>query len=215
MPYIISKNTLAPLVKLWLGKIQGEENIPKDKPFIIAANHSSYYETLLIPTIIFSNTDRKMHAWVNSEYWDFFITRIILDIWECIPVYVGRQKNTKENNKKALKKALFYLKKEDIMIVFPEGKRSKDGKLQKAYTGIAKLALSSKVPVLPIGVINSNKVLPRGAVLPRFKKCEVKIGKLMHFSKYYGKKISNQAFENVTRSIMKEIARLTNQKYNY
>ena len=52
MPYIISKWIIPPIYKLWLRKVEGIENIPKDKPFIVAANHTSYYDALLLPSII-------------------------------------------------------------------------------------------------------------------------------------------------------------------
>ena len=73
----------------------------------------------------------------------------------------------------------------------------------------------AKVPVLPCGIINANNVLPKGKLFPRFARCEVKIGKLMYFDKYYNKKPSKKILEEITRSIMKEIAKLIGQKYNY
>ena len=214
MPYTISKWIIPPIYKLWLRKVEGIENIPKDKPFIVAANHSSYYDALLLPLIIVSRLDKKIHALVNSYYWKIPITGFFLDLWESIPVSVEKDKNSKEKNKKAIEKALSYLKNNELIMLFPEGTRS-DGKLKKAYTGVAKLALKSKALVLPCGIIGSNKVLPKGKIFPRFARCEVKIGKPISFEKYYNKKISNRLLEEITRSIMKQIAKLTNQKYNY
>ena len=112
-------------------------------------------------------------------------------------------------------KAKKYLKDGRILMIFPEGGRSKDGKLKKAYNGIALLALKSKVPVIPAGIIGADKVLPKGKYLPRFKRCEVKIGKPMHFNKFYNKKINKQILDVVTREIMKEIGKLIGQKYRY
>ncbi len=215
MAYSISKWIVPPIYKLWLRKVEGLENIPKDKPFIIVANHTSYYDALLLPVIIAPKADKKIHALVNSYYWEPFITRFFLDLWESIPVYVEKEKNAKEKNRQAFEKALGYLKKNELIMIFPEGKRGPGGKLQKAYTGIAKLALKAKVPVLPAGIIDAYKVLPVGKTLPRFKRCEVKIGELIYFEKYYNKKISNRLLQEITRKIMKEIAKLINQRYNY
>lgn len=215
MVYPIAKLTIVPIYKLWLRKVEGLENVPKDKTFIIAANHSSYYDSLLLHSIIIPNINKKIHALVNSIYWKYPISKYFLNLGECIPVYVEKEKNAKKKNKEVFKKALKYLKEGEIVQIFPEGKRSPDGKLQKAYTGIAKSALKSKVPVLPCGIIGSNKVLPKGKIFPRFTRCEVKIGKLMYFDKYYNKKLNNKIFEEVTRSIMEQIAKLINQKYNH
>lgn len=215
MVYPIGKRIVPPIYKLWLRKVDGLEKVPKDKSFIIAANHSSYYDALLLHSVIIPKINKKIHALANSYYWKPLFTRWFLDWGEGIPIYVDHEKYAKERNQKAFEKALSYLENGDIIEIFPEGKRSYDGKLQKAYTGVAKLALKSKVPVLPIGIIDSHKVLPRGKIFPRFVRCEVKIGKLMNFEKYYNKKLSNKIFEEITRSIMKEIAKLIGQKYNY
>ena len=215
MVYAIEKLIIVPIYKIWIRKVEGIENIPRDKHFIVAANHSSYFDTFLLPVIILSKLNKKMHALVDSTYWNNFITRAFLDLWECVPVFVNKEENSREKNKQALEKALNYLSNGDILIIFPEGGRSKNGKLQKAYTGIAKLALSSKVDVLPCGIIDAHKVLPVGSSLPRFKRCEVKIGKLIHLEKYYNKKTDKIALEEATRSIMKEIAKLIGQEYDY
>lgn len=214
MVYPIAKVVLPPIYKLWLRKVEGIENIPKDKPFIIAANHTSYYDALLIPCIIVPKIDIKIHALVHSYYWRPLPTRFFLDLWEAMPVFTEKNIISKEKNKLALKKALSYLKNNELIMLFPEGTRS-DGKLKKAYPGIARLALTANVPVLPCGIIDANKVMPKGKMLPRFARCEVKIGKLMFFDKYCNKKINNKLLEYITRRIMKQIAKLINQKYNY
>lgn len=213
MAYPISKWIIPPIYKLWIRKIEGLENIPKDRPFIIAANHASYYDALLPAVIIVPRINRKVHAMVNSFYWKPFITRFFLDLWEAIPVYVGKEKDAKKKNKEAFQKALSYIKKGEPIMIFPEGTRSRDGKLKKAYPGAAKLALKSKIEVLPVGVIDSFKVLPRGAIFPRFARCEVKIGKPMNFN--YNKKTTKKIIDETTRSIMKQIAKLINQKYTH
>lgn len=215
MVYPISKLIIPPIYKIWLRKVEGVENIPIDKACIIAINHSSYFDIFVIPSILFPKLKKRMHAFVNSLYWKNIITRFILNVWQCIPVYVKKEKNAKVKNKLAFERALKYIKKEETFIIFPEGTRSHDGNLKKAYTGIAKIALKSKVPVIPVGIIGANKILPVGKILPRFKRCEVKIGKPIFFQKYYNKKITHNLLEGVTRKIMNEIAKLINQKYNY
>ena len=212
MVYPIVRLIVIPIYKLWLRKFYGLGNVPKDKPFIIAANHSSYYDTVLPHVIIIPKINKKIHALVNSRYWSNPVTKMILDLGACVPVYVKNEKNSKKKNKEAFEKALGYLKKGDPVLVFPEGKRSPDGKLQKAYTGIAKICLESKLPVLPLGIIGASKVLPKGKIFLRFKRCEAKIGKLMYFDKY---KKNDKTLEEITRKIMKEIARLIGQEYKY
>jgi len=210
MPYPIAKVVIRALYRPWIRKVEGLENIPGDMPFIIAANHSSYFDAFLLPIIIVQKIDRRMHAWINAYYWKNPITKFFLDLWGGIPMHVAKEENAKEKNKASFKLTINYLKNNEPVMIFPEGTRN-NGKLKKAYNGIARLALAAKVPVLPCGIIGANKVLPKGKMLPRFARCEVKIGKLMHFSQKPGEK----SYECVTRKIMKEIAKLINQKYNY
>ena len=212
MVYLIGKIVIPTIYKLWLRKVNGLENLPKQGAFIIAANHSSYYDALLLHCIVIPKIDKKIHALVNSSYWSNSISAWVLEWGECIPVYVKEEKNLKKN-KNSFQRAINYLKNREIVQIFPEGTRSPNGKLKKAYTGVAKLVIKAKVPVLPMGIIGSNKVLQRGKMLPRFKRCEVKIGKVMHFNKY--KKSNKKTLEEITRQIMKEIAGLIGQKYNY
>ena len=201
---------MTPIYRLWLRKFKGTENIPRP-PFIVSANHSSYYDTLLPHMLLIPRAQRKIHAMANARFWNFPLAKQVLNHGECIPLYLKNEPNAKEKNKVAFEIAMEYLKKGDIILMFPEGTRSPDGKLKKAHKGIARLALTAKVPVLPFGIINSHKVLPKGKVFPRFERCEVSIGKPI----YFNKKINEKSLEEVTRKIMKDIAKLVGQDYNY
>ena len=211
MVYPMEKLALIPICKLWIRKIAGLEYIPKDIPFIVAANHSSYFDIFIPGCILIPILNKRMHAWVNGNYWKNPVVAKILNHWQCMPVV----SNNKKKNNLAFENAVSYLKEREIMMIFPEGHRSADGKLQKAYAGTARLALKAKLPVLPIGIIDSNKVLPKGKTFPRFKRCEVKIGKLIYFDKYYNKNFNEKNLGQATRRIMKEIAKLIGQEYDY
>jgi 1-acyl-sn-glycerol-3-phosphate acyltransferase len=208
--YVFGRIFVAPWYRLWCRRIGGMENLPKP-PFILASNHVSYYETMLYHCTISLSLNAKIHALVNGNYWNYFIPRLALNATEQIPIDVSKSEQSKKNNESALKNAAEYLKKGDIVMIFPEGHRSKDGRLLKAKTGIARLVSMSGVPVVPFGVIGAEKVLPKGAILPRFARCGVKIGKPMKFKKPKSKKEQ----EAITRKIMKEIAKLTGKTYDY
>ena len=102
-----------------------------------------------------------------------------------------------------------------IIVIYPEGTRTLTGKLNQGRTGIARLALSAKVPVLPIGVIGTFQILPKGKWIPKLKRAELNIGKFLYFDKYYEKENNKKTLRLVTDIIMKEIAKLSKQKYNY
>ncbi|MBI1934879.1 1-acyl-sn-glycerol-3-phosphate acyltransferase [Candidatus Woesearchaeota archaeon] len=212
MVYPIGKLTVPPIYNLWLRKAEGIENVPVSRPFIIAANHSSYYDTLLPYTILVPKLNKKIHGLVNSSYWNNPITKAILEWGKCIPVFVGKNYDS-EKNAESIKKALYLLNKGEIILIFPEGTRSPDGKLKKAYTGVARLVLISGAPVIPMGIIDAYKVLPRGNWFPRFKRCAVKFGKPVFLGTQ--KNPSEKRLHQATRGIMKKIAKLIEQEYNY
>jgi len=215
MVYPIAKLTISTFIKLFIKKVDGEDNVIRDEPFIIAGNHSSFFDDLVIPSIIIPILNKKIHFYVNSYYFNNYFLRKFLEWGGSIPVDVTKGKKHKETNKKAFQTALEYLRNRELAGIYPEGARSIDGKLQRGKTGIARLALAAKVPVLPIGIIGSYKILPKGKFLPRPKRCKINIGKALYFKEYYNKKITKKMLREVTNKIMKEIAKLIGQKYNY
>ena len=215
MVYPISKLTVFSFIRLFIKKTDGKENIIRNGPFIVACNHASFYDDFAVPSIILPIVNKNVHFYVNSYYFENYFLRKVLAWGKCIPVDTRKSKRHREINKNAFKTALSYLKKNEIVCIFPEGTRSIDGKLQKGKTGIANLAIAAKVPILPIGITGSHKILPKGKFFPRLRRCKVNIGKPLYFKEYYNKKINKKILDDATRKVMHEIAALTGQKYNY
>lgn len=215
MVYPIIKRTFNLYFRLYVKKINGVDNLPTKCPFIIAANQESNFDPLLLVPFVISKLNRKVYflARFYSRERDvgilskvtLFTTKPLLIYWlGCIP---------------ALKKGgtvdvcVSLLKKGKIIGIFPEGRRNPEKLLLIAKTGVALIALLAKVPVVPVGIINSYKVLPIGAIVPRFKRAIIKIGKPMYFDKYYGKSDNRKVLEKVTDEIMIKIGKLCGKKY--
>ncbi len=213
MVYPIGKLIISTIIKIWLKKVEGVENILKDTPFIIAANHSSFLDDISIVPIVVKYINKKVHMYCNDRFYKNKLLAAFLNWASCIPVSI--ETKNKETNKKAFDLALEYLKKGEPVGIFPEGGRSADGKLREAKTGIALLALTSRVPVLPIGIIGSYKVFPKGAKFPKFKRFDIKIGKLIYLDKYFGNENNKKVLKEVSTLVMREIATLTGLEYNY
>ena len=202
----------------YVKKISGTENLIREGPFIIAANHASHIDWLFIFNCFTAIMKRHAHCFATIKYYDNPFFRLYVDLSQCILM-------DPKAGLRSLLTALEYLKHGEVVEIFPEGTRSPDGKIRKGKTGTAALALTAKVPVVPVGLIDTHKVLPKGAAFPRFARCEAHIGKAMEFKEYYkeyDEAISqNQAEmvleieEKVIRIIMQEIARLSNQEYPY
>jgi 1-acyl-sn-glycerol-3-phosphate acyltransferase len=209
MANIIHLKILPEIACLWVRTIKGEENIPKEKiGLIVTCNHASYLDHFIFGGIIGRATKRMVHFLAKKEHfkgaqrkWHKFL--------EAIPI------DRQTGGKTGLEEAVKALKKGKIIAIYPEGTRTLTGKLQRAKTGVARLALTAKVPVLPIGLTNTFKILPKGKSIPRFTRTDVNIGKLMYFNKYYGKENNKKTLRLVTTKIMKEIAKFCKQKYEF
>src|SRR3989338_2633882 len=206
MVYTIGKRIIPPIVKLWIRKVNGLENIPKHGGFIVAANHTSYMDHPIIVSVFVLHLNKKVHFLSKKEHFDNPLKAAWHTYAGAIPL--DRQKGGKE----ALRWGIKALKEGKIIAIHPEGTRSLTGKLQEAKTGVARLALSSKAPVIPIGLIGTFEILPKGKYIPRFKRGIMNIGKPMSFPEYYNKKINKRILRDITNKIMKEIAKLSKQK---
>jgi 1-acyl-sn-glycerol-3-phosphate acyltransferase len=219
MSYPFTRIFLGPIIKLYIRGVEGIENLPKGSPFIIASNHASYVDDFIMPYSIMSKANRKFHIFVNSRFYRNILFKKFLDHYKCIPVDVSKdvkdEKKRKKTNERAFKIALNGLNKGRVFLIFPEGSRSEDGKLKHAKTGVAKIALLSRKPVLPVGIRGSYDIMPKGAKFPKFKRADIIIGKPLYFDSFYGKEKDYKTLELVTRKIMREIAKLISQEYNY
>ena len=211
MIHPLSRIFFGPLITLYVRKVYGVDNLPEGN-FVAAANHASYVDDFIFPYTLTTKANKKFHVFVNSRFYKNIFFKKFLDNYECIPVDVAKNvqddKKRKATNERAFKLAFNYLKRGDIFLIFPEGGRSEDGKLKKAKTGVAKVALTARLPVIPVGIKGSYEIMPKGAKFPRFKKADIIIGKPLYFDRYYGKEKDYKVLEAVTDKIMKEIAKL-------
>jgi|TARA_Y100000310_G_scaffold80298_1_gene76949 1-acyl-sn-glycerol-3-phosphate acyltransferase len=209
MVYPIAKVMFKPIVNLWVKEVGGLENLPKKGAFIVVANHASYMDHLIIMCTLVPYLNRKVHFLSKKEHF----SNPIKSMWHrwagAIPLDRG-PKGTE-----ALRWAIKALKNGEIIGIHPEGTRSLTGKLLKAKTGVARLAFAARVPVVPIGLMGTFEILPKGKYIPKLKRSTMNIGKPMYFKKYYNKKITKTLLRKITKEIMKEIARLCNQKYTF
>jgi len=100
-----------------------------------------------------------------------------------------------------------------VLGIYPEGTRSPDGKLYRGRTGIARMALESKVPVIPVAMIDTEKVQPIGKRLPRIRRVGIVVGQPLDFSRFDGMEGDRIVLRAVTDEIMYELAKLSGQEY--
>ncbi|MBP8717756.1 MAG: lysophospholipid acyltransferase family protein [Candidatus Caldatribacteriota bacterium] len=197
------------VILFWSLKIKGE-NIDNYKgPIIIAANHVSYLD----PIIVGISVKRPINFIAKKEVFDVPILGYILRKLGVIPV------DKKNTNPTSIKKTITLLKEGHILGIFPEGTRSLDGKLLKLNSGIIKIALQTNAPIIPIGLNGTFDVYPPHAKIPAFfkrKNIYVNFGKPIYLDSSRRKdaeylKESLQKIENE----IKELAQLSSKNNVY
>ena len=113
----------------------------------------------------------------------------------------------------ALASARQILEQGDLFGIYPEGTRSHDGKLYRGKTGVARLALETGVPVIPVAVLGTDVVAPPGKKFGTFTRPGVRFGKPLDFSRYEGMENDRYILRSITDEIMYEIMRLSGQEY--
>lgn len=210
MIYQLVKAILVPFSMFLIKDIKGLNNVPEKGAFIVAGNHVSYLDPIIIPSIFVKHFKRKIHFLAKKELFKGWTRNIFEAATGGILLDRGK------SGKTGLKNALNALKEGGIIGIFPEGTRSLTGKIQKGKTGVARLALWARVPVVPVGINGTFELMPRGKIMLKLKKnVTFKIGKPLYFDKYYNKSITKKLLREITNKIMEDIAKLSNQKYNF
>jgi len=202
---LILKTIFFPIVRLiWVGKVSGLDNIPLEGSAIIASNHESYFDFLCFLAV----NKRWVYYLTKKEHFENII-------WAPFMKYTGQIEVDRESSDKTpvYEQALQILREGKLLGVFPEGTRSPNGKLQKAYAGVAKIALLAKVPVIPVAMIGTFEILSKFQYVPRFRRCRIKIGKSVSLEKYYGQEISDELAQQITDKIMRTIGELKKERY--
>jgi len=185
------------LCRFWFGlifrtRVIGAENIPKSGAFILAANHVSNWDPPFLGTFI----EREV-CYMGKE--ELFKNPVMA--WACRSLHVFPVKRGAAD-KTAIKTAVKILKEGKCLGIFPEGTRSKTGKLGKAEAGVSLIAAMTKAPIIPAAIVNTEKIFSRAEKFPRLA---VVYGTPMKFT---GSTKDRDALNDFAQSIMNEIAKL-------
>jgi 1-acyl-sn-glycerol-3-phosphate acyltransferase len=179
------------------------KKIPMEGPLILATNHINSMDA---PVGFTHLHPREMSAFVKIETWDNPVLGALFNVWQGIPIHRG------EVDFEAFSKAQQLLKEKKILIVAPEGTRSKDGKLNKGFPGIVLLAMRSGVPILPV-VFYGNESFNDNIKRLRRTKMVIRVGEQFRV-KFDNERPSKELREEVTDEIMYQIAKLLPAEYH-
>jgi len=159
---------------LYRFKIIGKHNIPKTGPVIIAPNHMSYLDPIMVA---FVARPRPVNFMGKASLLKIPGFGKVLKALHTFPVNRGTV------DKGAIVQSLKILSKGEVLLIFPEGTRHREGKLGKPFPGVSSIALKTGATIVPVGIIGTDKVLPDGSKLPRFPKLKAIIGEPIRVEK--------------------------------
>jgi 1-acyl-sn-glycerol-3-phosphate acyltransferase len=202
---------LGPWLKLvFRPQVDGAENVPTSGPAILASNHLSYADWLFMPLTL----PRRVTFVAKAEYFTtpgvkgWFQKKFFSGAGQ-VPI----DRSGANAAEGALKTAKRILSEGELFGIYPEGTRSHDGKLYRGKTGVARLALETRVPVIPVAVVGTDVVAPPGKTFGSFTRPIVRFGKPLDFSRYDGMERDRYILRSITDEIMYEIMRLSGQEY--
>ncbi|TQS44587.1 lysophospholipid acyltransferase family protein [Cryptosporangium phraense] len=202
---------IGPFLRLFFRPVlEGVENIPATGPVILASNHLSFSDSFFFPLMV----PRRIVFLAKSEYFTGkgvkgMFSRLFFSAAGCVPI----DRTSGSAAEAALTTGARVLAEGHPLGIYPEGTRSPDGKLYRGKTGVARLALQTGVPVVPVAMINTDQVQPIGQLIPRIMRVRMRVGKPLDFSRYAGLAGNRFVERSVTDQIMYDLMQLSGQQY--
>jgi 1-acyl-sn-glycerol-3-phosphate acyltransferase len=210
--YWVVKAILYPFLRLvfrpWA---EGTDNVPREGPAIIASNHLSFSDHFFGPLLL----PRKVVYLAKAEYFTGrglkgLVSKAFFRGMGQIPV----DRTGGEASERALHTGLRVLAQGNLLGIYPEGTRTPDGRLYRGKTGVARLALEARAPVIPCAMLGTYDLQPPGTMLPRLRfRPGARFGKPLDFSRYYGMESNRLVLRAVTDEIMYALMDLSGQEY--
>ena len=203
---------LGPVLRLiFRPQVEGLHHVPADGPAILASNHLSFSDSIFMPLVV----KRKVTFVAKAEYFTGrglkgVLTKAFFLGTGCIPV----DRSGGQAARAALDTQLRVLRSGNLAGIYPEGTRSPDGRLYRGKTGVARLALESGAPVVPVAMLNSDVIQPTGKLIPKLMRVKIRFGSGIDFAKRYPGKTGDRMVERaITDEIMYELMELSGREY--
>jgi len=199
-----------PLLRaIWRPHVEGLDQVPRTGPLILASNHQSFIDSVVIPAV----TPRPVSFLAKSDYFagrgiKGRLVKAWFETFGALPV-------DRDDSKAALASldtALSVLAEGGAFGIYPEGTRSRDGRLYRGRTGVAQLALTSGAPIVPVGLRDTDRLQPVGSNRPRLVRVTVTFGEPIDVRGRYDGVPPGRARREITDRVMTEIQKLTGQE---
>lgn len=191
-------------------KVEGLEYVPSSGPAILASNHLAVADSFFLPLVV----RRRITFLAKSEYFTGKGPKGAFNRWfYTVSGQVPIDRTNADAAQAALETAQRILGEGKLLGMYPEGTRSPDGRLYKGKSGLARLALETGVPVIPVAMIGTDVVNPPGSKMWRFGQVTVRFGKPMDFTRFDGMAGNRFIERAVIDEVMYELMKLSGQEY--
>lgn len=207
----LKRFAVRPLLKIFFKiDLQGMENVPPDGAAILASNHLSVSDSVFLPAVL----ERPVIFLAKDEYFNGKGLKGRFTAWFFRNInQLPMDRSGGAKSAQSLASANRALAEGKILGIYPEGTRSPDGRLYRAKLGVAKLALETGAPVIPVAMVNTHRVQPIGRRIPRPGRIGIRIGEPLDFTDRAGQVKDSQVLRQVADEIREEIQKLSGQQY--
>jgi 1-acyl-sn-glycerol-3-phosphate acyltransferase len=210
MMYWTFKATVLSLLRMWLRpEVSGAGNIPAG-PAILVSNHLSFSDPFLLGAVL----SRRLTFLAKSAYFTapgvrgWLTARFLRGLGQ-----LAIDRDNGRMARAALDAGVQVLRQGGLLVIYPEGTRSPDGRLYRGRTGVARMALAAGVPVVPVAMLGTGRLQPPGTLWPRKAPLSIRIGAPLDFSGYAGAERRRGVLRGITDDIMTELGQLSGQEY--
>ncbi|MFD6417442.1 1-acyl-sn-glycerol-3-phosphate acyltransferase [Streptomyces sp. NPDC060194] len=192
--------------------VEGLENIPATGPAILASNHLSFSDSFFFPAVL----DRKVTFIAKAEYFTSpgVKGKLTAAFFKGVGQLPVDRSGGRGAGEAAIRSGIDVIERGELFGIYPEGTRSPDGRLYRGKPGgLARVALATGAPVIPVAMIDTEKIQPPGKLLPKLMRPGIRIGKPLDFSRYQGMEGDRFILRSVTDEVMYEIMKLSGQEY--
>ena len=209
--WLLKYIVLGPILKvIFRPKVEGRGFVPQEGPAIIASNHLSFVDSIFMPIQV----KRRVTFVAKQEYFTGkgikgFLVKMFFVGTGTIPV----DRSGGRAAQAAIETGLRVLREGNLFGIYPEGTRSPDGRLYRGKTGVARLALESGAPVVPVVMLNADEIQPPGKVLPKIRRVRIRFGAPIDFSRYAGMAGDRFIERAVTDEIMYALMEMSGREY--
>jgi len=210
--YLFLKNVIVGpfLLSVFRPWTKGLENVPKKGAGIFASNHLSFMDSIFLPLVV----DRQIRFLAKSEYFTGRGLKGRIIRWFFLGVgQLPIDRSGGKASEASLNTGLDHLSSGGWLGIYPEGTRSHDGRLYRGRTGIARMVLEAGAPVVPVAMIDTEKVMPVGSKLPKVRRVGIVFGEPLDFTRFAGMEGDRFVLRSITDEIMYELSHLSGQEY--